>query len=200
MTMSENNGMTTEGLFTACADSTYPNMNWTKPFNRKGWRVGTNGKICVRRRCDEFDTPGRFPDVESAFAGLGNGEPLTLPDPGPLPDVEVCSECHGEKWVEVYDSLDDIADYLCNRCVVGFTATGKMEPDVLSVAVGPKHFQFDYVRLLWEFGVRDVVVTGERLGFQLGEVEGAVMSCKGGIAYRADKVRAFLRSLQESGQ
>lgn len=69
---------------------------FSQPFVRGGWMYATNGHICIRVKCDEPDSIGRFPDAPTLFKNIPRANTFTaIGDPVYGDAVHECAACGG---------------------------------------------------------------------------------------------------------
>lgn len=150
------------------------------PFVKNGWKCATDGRIAIRVKTDEQDTPrpeGRrrdFPNVAGAFelAAMKHQTAILLPDITECPEcqgkflseaVVQCDECGGTGETECFHCGHDMD---CEECDGSGKVTDEVECETCTarykVALSEKiSLAPRYVLLLLRHGIRSVAHSGD---------------------------------------
>lgn len=133
----------------------------TEPFVVAGYEYATDGRIMVRRLCEQADTTGRrLPSVESYFKEIPSHAEFW-----PIPDRELDGECGCDNGIQQCECCGHCTP--CQSC----DETGKAISWIGSVAIGVR-----YDALLRDLPCVVVADGHDRVWFRSYDLEGVVMA------------------------
>lgn len=144
------------------------------PFRDGPYIYATDGTICVRQRNPTPLNTDRTPQPGVLFGRFAQWADL---QPHPLPHIRMTPRRAACGCNEGSVECNLGRTHTCLDC----RGSGLREVDEEAVAVGPLYLRPRYVRLLWAHGVREIRADEANptkpILFQLGDIEGLLMTC-----------------------